>query len=263
LLADPAANRSADLDAEGGFVFDAVPVGTYRVTANVAGYYPREVQANVVEGEPVRLQILVAPRPSREPYVAVSSWNGFNPCGFAFIVTPANICDERITNVTSGGPPRTGRNYTIPDGFAAVVGETEWKGSDEASAYYYNRSQERKNKNESNSLFSSVLDVAQGRNPLRVFLIPGQQRENSTQGVLAAYYGKVSEGGAFELRYALWWNGYYGDQFQALNAVCNQFAVPKCTGVGATINFRFTQWMSIFMYDRPGDIKSYSVISDT
>lgn len=253
---------SAQVDFEGAFRFGHLAPGSYLLNASSPGFYPREATVEVRAGAIEKVNLVLVVRPSLEPYVYVSSWAGFNPCGFAFILTPANICDSRITNVTSGGPPRTGRNYTIWDGFAGVVGETTWSGGDEASAYYYNQSQEKANQNSSANRFSAVLDVDQGKAPLRVFLVPGQGRENTTQNVIAQSYQKVSDGGNFTLRYAVWWNGYYGDFFTPLNPVCNELAVPKCTGVGATISFRFTHWMSIFMYERPPDFKEYSVLPD-
>jgi hypothetical protein len=258
-------NETIPIDSEGAFSFGTLAPGPYGVVVTVEGFYPVEKAATVAAGETTNLHVVLTARPAREPYVMVSSWAGFNPCGLALIVTPANMCDgseSAVTNITGGGAAKTSRNYTIPDGFAAIVGETTWKGGDQASAYYYNGSQESKNSNESSGIFSAVLDVAQGSNPLRVYLLPDHQRENATQGVLASYYGKVSDRANFTLRYAVWWNGYFGDNFAAANPVCNQFAVPKCAGVGATPAFRFTHWMSIFMYDAPADIKSYTILPD-
>jgi hypothetical protein len=267
-----AVGQTVVADAKGSFHVGGLAAGSYVVNATSAAYYPKPTKVDLAAGEAKQITIVLTVRPAREPYVIVAPWAGFNTCGLALVVTPANMCGtsgdrnvdmvvDNVTKITSGGSSRTGRNYTIYDGFTAIVGETVWKGSDEASSYYYNQSMENKQYNETKNAFSAIMNLSQGKSPLRVVMPAGSKRA-ATIGVFNGDYQKVSEGGSFLMRYGMWWNGYYGDLFGPAGPVCTQFAVPKCTGVGATINFRFTHWISIFMYQKPADLEHYSVAPD-
>lgn len=243
----------AEANSAGAFQFGHLAPGSYRLESWAEGYYPTKVEAQVQAEQVTDVTILMVVQPAREPYTVVTPWTGLNSCGVALVITPAGFC----ANFTVLPGNKNVRIWNITDGFAAIVAETSWPGGDEASTWFYNYSMEQSQTTGG----SAFLDVGWGKKPLRVELLPGAKRENLT-GIFSNLARPVSDGGAFLLRETVFWLGYFSDAFSPLDPACQAFSNPRCAGVGATTDFRFTTWLSVFVYERPSDLGSYSVLPD-
>ncbi len=93
-------------DAQGRFVFDRVPEGTYFLTSEKLGYEASQISATVVAGvkDPAVLKIQMAATFSGTPYMVPFQFTGFIACSYSYS-GGVGINAPCITDYTSIGYP--------------------------------------------------------------------------------------------------------------------------------------------------------------
>lgn len=259
-----AANGSASTttDAAGRFELGGLPVGvTVRIEVLALGFLS-QARDVTIEGEdaPLELQFMLANLPITTPYTELVITSGFEICTVVIGVLIRSI------NPCPLGTPSPADKNTAADSWRYLVAETDWETQDVFWLYVSHNSGCATN--------DPCWGQAIGKAPLRVEGAP-----NDT--ALAAKYAldakKTFPEGAFEFFVSPAYAGLFRDE---INNTAGAHCVTIITttlgplgqqwnpnlgcglGYGVSTGIKYTNYVSLFHWERPTDPATYSGMPD-
>lgn len=241
---------------DGAFVVLGLEPGEHRILVQAIGFNSVARKISVEQGRVTDVEVLLEPIPVRTPYVELLIRDGYDICSYAifgFIGTAPNPCPL--------GTPNNAHDLSLPEGWAYFVVENVW-GSSESFWVSINTP------GAGCTTGAPCPGVEISRSPLRIDGAP------EDAGIAARYAldgKKTYADGKQELRISTLYAGYLREEINSTApAVCvafwSQFGVAErlgCpVGFGYSTGIRFTQYASIFHWERPPKPAEYSGIPD-
>lgn len=236
---------------DGRFVFSLLDPGPYRIHATKAGYGGGAVFVQVAADEAVSATLRLDEVASNEPYVEIFPWTGILRCGFAVVVYSDNcgISDE------VQGETRLQHQYNISAGYRTILIETTWPYTDTTMDNWL-----RWREPETEPWF--FLGGAIGEPVLRNVILPGHKAQATAIATLVP-----KDLPDFETPIELLVQTFYDGKLQreANETVAYEackHVLGYCAGAGLALEFRFDQYVSIFVHAPPPSVELYSAIPD-
>lgn len=237
--------------ADGAFSFPLLEPRTYKVAASGSGFANRSALVSVIAGEIARTTLMLTDVASEEPYVELVVKNGIVTCTFATPMWPGD------STGCGGSSEGYVLNFQVPDGFQAIVGETTWATTDWLSQSYETLNQT------SSAATGAWMDIVVGRDGLREQLFPGEKKPQANPNAAFANIWIPVPTESFLLSVRTYYSGQFADEMnQTMNPVCTSTFMPRCGGLGAVIELRFSLYLSVFMNGVPEGIHTYSALPD-
>lgn len=253
---DAPALKNTTTALDGRFIFELVDPGTYRVSTSAPGFGNVTQLVVVVAGEAAKVRLVLTELPSDEPYVALLIQNGIFNCGVAVIAVSA-VCLPTVTGAVLG-PHKTALFFPVPVGHQAVVAETDWPNREQVMRNWYMNDEK-----DDNVYDGDCLGDAIGGAILRKDFTPDTTATSySTLCPEVTVFPPSSQN--FTLLVATFYDGAYQREIDGTaRPVCDANpAVGYCTGVGVIFEMRYTQYVTIFVNQRPEPLEAYSAVPD-
>jgi hypothetical protein len=253
---DAPALRTTNTGVDGRFIFELVEPATYRVTTSAPGFGNVTQLVVVVAGEAAKVRLLLTELPSDEPYVDLLIENGLFNCGIAAVAVSA-VCLPTVTAAVLG-PHKTALFFPIPVGHEAVVAETDWPNRDQVMRNWY-----MDDALDDNVYDGDCLGDAIGGAILRKEFTPETTATSySTLCPTVTPFPPAAQN--FTLLVATFYDGAYQREIDSsARPVCDANpAIGYCTGVGVILEMKYTQYVTIFVNQRPEPLGSYSAVPD-
>ena len=248
--------KNTSTGADGRFIFELVDPGTYRVSTSAPGFGNVTQLVVVVAGEAASARLVLTELPSAEPYVSLLIQNGIFNCGVAAIVVSA-VCLPTVTGAVLG-PHKTALFFPVPVGHQAVVAETDWPNREQVMRNWYMNDEK-----DDNVYDGDCLGDAIGGAVLRKEFTPDTTATSySTLCPEVTVFPPSSQN--FTLLVATFYDGAYQREIDGnARPVCDANPViGYCTGVGVIFEMRYTQYVTVFVNQRPEPIDAYSAVPD-
>lgn len=250
------ADTRSDLTlSDGTFRFGLLEPGVYTVDVEASGFSRVSSFADVRANEVAPMQFILSTAASQQPYVSLQIQQGMIACGFAGVI-------ESFSCYASATAPVTGDDhfsilYTIPAEHRATIVETDWADRGQALHNWFWGPYDE------TLLVQPWLGDAVGRPPLHKAFLPGE-RASSIRPFPGEHASYPEPGTEFQLQVQTFYDGYaQGEANSTAGAVCA--VSPRlgyCSGVGLALGFRFSQFVTTFVLDRPVDLSAYSALPD-
>lgn len=244
----------------GAFEFSLVDPGTYIVRASGAAVESASALVLVAAGEIARVVLAVQDRPTETPYVTTQIRAQIMRCAASYGIAPSRGTTGTPVDETICGESQTGTSFDVPPGFAYVLSETTWAQTSEMLDLYFgvaNASQS------TGGICTSGCTVAEawGTPVLRMPFLPGDQKEPPANAASGTVWSPVPED-AFQLTIGAYYAGLFGkDIDDNAGTVCGSL-YGHCVGVGYTVEFRYTHFVTVFVHDVVDGIDQYSALPD-
>lgn len=249
--ADPGVE--AVTDAGGFFAFGLLDPGTYALSAESGAHAPSKQFVQVSAGAVTRTTVTLSLVPGSTPYVDLYQRVGLIECSTAEVLTSIPC------PAANGTFPVSTMNFDIPDGFFAIIVETVWQGFSDSMRVDLDINDDR-------ALSSTDWPMAlyTGKSPLRYVLRPGQLFVPPPSGQAAGLgQPRPVPTEAFPLISLVSWMGSYQEEInQTARPACELHPLGHCLGVGAALQLRYTNYVSVFVHAAPGDLSAYSAVPD-
>lgn len=233
----------------GDFAFALVEPGTYRVQAMRTDIGSGAALVFIEAERVSTVTITVNPIASQEPYLVLHIRTGLMRCGWSFVYSAA-YCPGANTVWNN----QNTLAYNVSAGHQAVTAETTWARSSE----YMDHDFYVKWKWTDTS--AGLVDRALGLPVLRKDFVPAQLRPAT---VLRTFVPFPNADQDFVFQTVTFYDGQYQDDInRTAGAACSYMILGYCTGVGIAVEFRFTQYVSVFMNEAPVNVKEYSAVPD-
>ncbi|HEX9816065.1 MAG TPA: carboxypeptidase-like regulatory domain-containing protein [Candidatus Thermoplasmatota archaeon] len=253
---DAPAFKNTTSGVDGRFIFELVDPGTYRVTSSAAGFGNVTQLVVVVVGEATAVRLVLAELASDEPYVSLLILNGIFNCGVAAVVVSA-VCVPTVTSAVLG-THKTALFFPIPVGHQAVVAETDWQNREQVMRNWYMNDEK-----DDNVYDGDCLGDAIGGPVLRKDFTPDTTGTSySTLCPDVTPFPPSSQN--FTLLVATFYDGAYQREIDSTaRPACDANpVVGYCTGVGVILEMKYTQYVTIFVNQRPEPLEAYSAVPD-
>lgn len=207
------------------------------------------------EAEATTVRLVVSDLPSQDPYVSLYIKNGILKCAVSYVVTSHGCGFSAVL-----GPSDFGNAYNITRGHRAMVIESTWPHPGITMDYgigYYNDTEDPIDD------WKFAADGI-GTPTLRKDLWSGKVHKGWNEDVQGrTVYKPLPESTqAFVLDVYIYYDGQYQKEANnTLGPVCRYF-LGYCTGIGAVLDFRFTQYATIFYNGAPSNLAEYSAVPD-
>lgn len=247
-------NTSSGID--GRFIFELVDPGTYRVATSAIGFGNVTQLVVVVAGEATPVRLMLTELASDEPYVSLLILNGIFNCGVAAVAVSA-VCLPTVTGAVLG-PHKTALFFPIPIGHQAVVAETDWPNREQVMRNWYMNDEK-----DDNVYDGDCLGDAIGGAVLRKDFTPESAGTSySTLCPEVTPFPPSSQN--FTLLVATFYDGAYQREIDSTaRPACDANpVVGYCTGVGVIFEMKYTQYVTIFVNQRPEPLEAYSAVPD-
>jgi hypothetical protein len=247
-------------DVAGHFVFSNVVPGRYALGASALGFTSAAKSVEVVAGEVVSVSLILAPLPIQEPYVELFLFNGMIECGIALIRTTLSAgCD----------PTQAGSNThdIYPEGWPTswigTMVEAEWdsQANPDWLAFDYN---------DRAIGYFGVYVRYRGTSPVK-FLVERCGDYTKTDFGRAPAPCTDDQVNSSVMHVETFYNGKFQQETHTFDSLCRENvtypviggnALPGyqagCYGVGPAIQVRWTNYISVFHLELPGDVETYS-----
>lgn len=240
---EPAVTTSED----GTFAFSGVPVGSYVVSASKPNYENASTEVVVFAGETTYIRVTLTGISGPAPYRLLFVKTGIVGCTVSFVYNALN-CDQALNTSRNRIIP-----YDIPAGHQVVIVENDW--ADRAASMtvqYFGRLPGE----DSGGLVATRI----GPPVLRLALEPGA---SVCCPPLTTPWRAVP---TTDQEYVLVTGNHYGGHYRSeingtIGPACGMVS-SYCGGVGLVLEFRFDQYVSVFVNYRPTDVASYTALPD-
>lgn len=236
---------------DGAFQVGPLEPGSYSVVATRDGFGAASQFLEVFAGETSHANLQLTDLPTKNPYVEVLPFTGMMRCGFSAIVYSDNC--GAVTEVQ--GETKISKSYNISAGFQTIVIETTWPYGDETMDNWLRWQEVGKND-------TWFLSGKVGTPVLRNLLWPMQKAVGVVPSPTLVPRDLPDSDTPFVLNIATFYDGKLQGEANSTMPKEGCFVMGYCAGVGLALDFRFEQWVSIFMHAAPPDASEYSVIPD-
>lgn len=246
------ASRTTDMN--GTFLFSLLDPGAYLLSAAAEGRTPRTAVAEVIAEEIATVRISLTETPGVEPYVVLTVQNGIIHCVASALVWPGEPYADAVC-----GESTYIQSYPVPDGWQALVGETNWNSIGDSMLTWYIH------QNETTGAAGLIAGLAEGigQAPVRVVLLPGVLGPEASRAAPAGSVWVASPETGFTLEVRNYYTGILQEELnQTFSAQCYGLFGFTCFGVGASAEFRYGQYITAFINGRPSDLDAYSALPD-
>lgn len=239
----------------GRFIFGPLPPAPYVVSVMARGYGNASTLQEVRADEVTQVRLLLATVASENAYIDLQIQAGILACGFAGVV-------ESFSCYTSATEPVLGDEvfsilYRIPAQHRATIVETAWLQDGQTMHNWFWGPYDEA------LLVQPWLGDAVGTSPLRKIFFPEKQT-SSVRPFPGEHASYPSSDATFQLQVQTYYDGYLQREANdTAGSVCA--ASPRlgyCSGVGFASGFRFTQYVTNFVMQRPADLDVYSAVPD-
>jgi hypothetical protein len=242
-------------DSQGRFAFSNLAPGTYTIAVQKLGYESSADRVDVLAGETATAQIVLSVLPVETPYAELIIHRGVLENGVGVV---------RTATCTNCGTDET--RYHFPDGaiaedWQAIMIEVTWNTQDYLGIDFVNRGDEN----------GGAFWRIRAPNPVHGLVLRGGDY------TMAPYNARepvptdpeAFDGAGDNWYVEDWYVGSYQAETHNLDVVC-QTDIPGvlngykagCYGVGFIPELTFTNYITIFHLEVPGDAESYSAIPD-
>lgn len=244
-------------DLQGRFSISRVPPGVYRLVAQRIGFHPTVREVTVAAGAATEVQFNLLPVEVPVPRKELKTFNGFISCSVAYArsVFTTNCPTTQATANFHEIYPTT---QTWPNTFQGVLVEAEWKNGDDNLAFDFN---------DRTIGYYGVYYRTRDLSPLRFLLerCGDYRAQNFGRAPMPCTEEQVT---ASHMHLETFYAGRYQQQTHAGDPVCKEnltipvYPLPGyqagCYGVGAALELRWTNYVTILHVEVPKDLNTYS-----
>lgn len=241
----------ATTDASGRYSVEGLEPGEHRLIAQALGYESVARRIALAADETLEIQIVLVRLEILDPHTLLFIKSGIVRCGISYVYI-ADSCN--VANVFGASEARFSFNVSV--GHQALVVETNWPRKTEYMDHdFWTRSKW-------NDTSLTIVGHAIGLPILRKEFRAGENITwTTTAGSRNAYFPESDT--KFVFRADTYYDGQYQQELNSTApTVCQNMAFGYCAGVGVALDFKFTQYVSVFMHASPGDLRGYSAIPD-
>lgn len=239
-------------DENGFFQIDNVSVGTHRLVIEKRGYTYIEREVEFSEGVVLRETFILERLASDVPYLSVMIQQGLLNCGWALVIHSAFCGGNSVQPVF--GPFRAELRFLMPEGHKLTIAETHWDQTDQTMHNWY-----RDHTNGNGTGQARFITDEIGQPPLRRVFEPGV--------LYPAFYSAPSvehipfPEAVFPFHVATFYDGsFQREANQTAYAVCENGILGYCSGVGVAVQFRYSQYVSVFVNGIPPSAHEFTAV---
>lgn len=252
---EPASSRGEVLAAtvsavDGSFVFSLLEPGAYRVTAIRADYGAGSSLVHVSAGEVAKASVILSELPTTEPYFLLYIKAGFLPCAYSYVAY-ADSCNFG----SAFGQSKNSHRFNVSAGHQYITVETNWPRSTVTMDHdFFARNDTKENQT------WTLVGRGFGTPVLRVDFWPEKEYQATP---IAPKNVFMPSNMSITFRADTYYDGQYQKEFNgALGPACAYMLLGYCTGIGVELDYRFDQYVTVFMNGVPRNILEYSAVPD-
>lgn len=238
--------------SDGGFGFALLQPGAYVVSAEAQGQFSKKAVVEVAALEVSTVRLRLGAAPSAVPYVELYLQNGIIRCVASALVWPG----EPYLDPACGASTYI-LGFDVPDEWKKLVGETHWPMSSDSMLTWYTWA------NQTAGAYTAGLAEGIGKSPVRVELVAGTVPKEKARAAPAGSVWVDIPTVAFRLETRNYYTGILQSELnQTFSQQCYAVFGFTCFGVGAAVEHRFAQYVTVFVRDAPADVSTYSALPD-
>jgi hypothetical protein len=243
-------------DAAGRFGFELLDPGTYRIAAGSHGFGNASVLAVVAAGQRTSSRLVLNEVASEEPYTLVLIESGIIACGAAAVVVRL-VCLPTVTGPVFG-KSRSAIFFPILKGHQAAVVEQDWANRQQVLSDWF-----MQDSTDDNVYDGPWLGDAVGTAILRKEFLPGVFASSFAKPAHAKPIAFPGPEQNFTFLIATYFDGSYQKEANSTVPACSSNPIlGYCSGAGVALQYKFTDFVTVFMHQSPPVLAAYSAIPD-